>query len=208
MMDYHRYRPIPVYDAVGTGKLVPAAPRLVALCGTAGSGKSTAAAALTEAPDAQWVRVKFADALKDMLRALYMAAGLDHDEIEARIEGHLKETPCSILRGQTPRHAMITLGTEWGRDLIAHDLWISIWRRRVNKWMDLGMNVVVDDLRFANEAAAVRDLGGTVVRISGRNTSSIAHISEKGVFDEDYVVMNTGSIEDLTEDLCASVYAN
>jgi hypothetical protein len=52
----------------------------------------------------RWRQVKFAGPLKSMC----MALGLT----EAHIEGHLKEVPCELLCGQTPRHAMQTLGTE------------------------------------------------------------------------------------------------
>ena len=40
---------------------------------------------------------------------------------EAHIEGALKEVPCELLGGKTPRYAMQTLGTEWGRDTDQQD---------------------------------------------------------------------------------------
>jgi hypothetical protein len=81
------------------------AARLIALTGYAGSGKSTLADIL--ACEHGFTVVKFAGPLKAMLRAL----GLD----EREIEGDLKEQPCQLLAGHTPRRAMQTLGTEWGR---------------------------------------------------------------------------------------------
>ena len=181
-----------------------AQPRLIAFTGTAGSGKTTAADIVMGAGG--FVRVKFADALKAMLRSLYEVAGFDADEIERKIEGDLKEVPCPTLRGQTPRHAMVTLGTEWGRDLIASDLWVSIWKRKVRKMMDLGFSVVVDDLRFDNELAAIREIGGTTVRVLRPATTAAnpSHISEQAAFEVDFEFVNRGSRLDLGNALCAA----
>ena len=67
--------------------------------------------------------VRFAGPLKDMMRAFYRAHDINEAVIERKIEGDLKEHPCPLLRGKTPRYAMQTLGDEWGRQLISADLW-------------------------------------------------------------------------------------
>jgi hypothetical protein len=124
--------------------------RLIALTGLAGSGKSTVAKHLTAN---HGYRVeKFAGPLKDMLRGFGLT--------ERHIEGDLKEVPCDLLGGKTPRHAMQTLGTEWGRNLISPTLWVGAWSSRAATG-----SVVCDDCRFPNEAAAVRALDGIVVRV-------------------------------------------
>lgn len=128
---------------------------LVAFCGRIGAGKSTAARLLVE--QYGFRLVKFADPLKDMLRALGMT--------EAEIEGDRKEVSCKLLGGRTPRYAMQTLGTEWGRDLISPDLWVNSWIKRAKTIMSDGGKVVVDDLRFPNEEEIIRRLGGNIVEI-------------------------------------------
>jgi hypothetical protein len=176
--------------------------RLIGLCGVAGSGKSAAALILG---GSGWRRVKFAGPLKSMLAAFYDAVGLDAEEIEARLEGELKEVPCKYLGGQTPRRAMQTLGTEWGRETMTQELWINAWKRRVRSFMDAGFDVVVDDLRFANEAQAIRDLDGISVLISRpsptRHASS--HASEEYAFVCDEHILNDGTLNDLSESLWA-----
>ena len=157
-------------------------PHLIGITGRAGSGKSTAARVLV---DAGWVRIKMAGPLKDMLRAI----GLTEDQIE----GDQKEVPCDLLQGNTPRHAMITLGTEWGRDMIGGDLWIGIARRRIEAALAAGQNVVVDDVRFENEASVIRDLGGAVVHVERENEIAVAHKSENGVVP-DITCVNSGSL--------------
>jgi hypothetical protein len=165
--------------------------RLIAFTGPIGCGKSTAAEALIEEG---WVRVKFADPLKNMLRSFYASCGIEDSAfVEARIEGGMKEEPDPFLAGRTPRHAMQTLGTEWGRNLIAPDLWTMAWQQRVLSMASRELDVVVDDCRFANEAAAVRSLGGMVVRIDGRSSGAKAkHASEKFDFEADLNIPNMG----------------
>lgn len=157
---------------------------LVGITGKAGSGKSTAAQVLL---DAGWVRIKFADPLKDMLRAI----GLD----DRHIEGHLKEVPCDMLMGKTPRHAMQTLGTEWGRECIAPDFWVALARRRIALAMAAGLNVVVDDVRFENEAQVIRELGGFVLGLE-RGDGAGLHVSEAGVLP-DIQHINDGTVAEL-----------
>lgn len=166
---------------------------VVAFTGRAGSGKSTAADHLVALG---WGRVKFADPLKNMIRALLAASGMPAAEIERRIEGDLKETPEPILGGRTPRYAMQTLGTEWGRELITPDLWTGIARAQIVAHLQAGRDVVIDDCRFDNEAAVVRDLGGMIVELQGRGGIAGGHASEQGVAP-DLVHHNDGTLAEL-----------
>ena len=105
--------------------------------------------------------LRFADPLKNMLRAFYETMEVPSADIERRIEGDLKEVPCIYLNGKTPRHAMQTLGTEWGRGLIHEDLWVdSRMRRAAGR-----SKVVISDVRFPNECATVKRLDGKIVRV-------------------------------------------
>ncbi len=158
-------------------------PRVVALTGAAGSGKSTAADYLIRQHG--YERVKFAGPLKDMCRAIGMT--------EDHIEGHLKEVPCDMLCGKTPRYLMQAVGTELGRNLIGEDFWIRLWLHRVAG----AGRVVVDDLRFPNEAAAVRSLGGVIIKLEGRGGIAGGHASEAGCGAWDGVVENDGCVTDL-----------
>ncbi len=105
--------------------------------------------------------VRFAGPLKAMLRAFYEEHNVPTVLIYRKLEGDLKEQPCEFLNGNTPRHAMQTLGTEWGRDSIHPKLWVDSLKRRV---ADLA-KVAIPDVRFDNECAAVHELGGKVARV-------------------------------------------
>lgn len=143
-------------------------PPVVAFSAPAGGGKSTAAAYL--AAKHGYTLVKFAAPLKSMMRMLGLT--------DEHIEGSLKEMPCPLLCGKTPRYAMQTLGSDWARDMIGPDLWVKAWRELASDVLDQGGRVVCDDMRFANEETAIRQLGGMVVRLEGRGGIAGAHVSE------------------------------
>lgn len=145
-------------------------PVLVGLCGPARVGKSTVASFLVR--EFGYIPLKFAGPLKDMLAVL----GLD----EEQLEGGDKESPCAWLGGRTPRYAMQTLGTEWGRELMHEDLWVHVWRRRAMRHLGEGHRLVVDDIRFPNELRAIQSLGGIAYRVvrSGHTPPASEHASE------------------------------
>lgn len=178
--------------------------KLLALTGPAGVGKSTIAAALEARYGFR--RVRFAAPLKDMLRAFYRAQLLTEDRIEDRLEGHLKEVPDPLLGGTTPRCAMQTLGSEWGRGLVHADLWVRAWERMARAALEAGP-VVVEDCRFANEANAVGRLGGWVVELRRVGVGwSGGHDSEAGLALADCAICNDGTPEAVARRIMAEVH--
>jgi hypothetical protein len=160
---------------------------LIGFTGLAGSGKSTAANYLVRKHG--FVRVRFADTLKEMMRVFGLG--------QAEIEGGLKERPCPLLMGKTPRWAMQSLGTEWGRDCIHPDIWVSAWERKACDVLDHGGRVVVDDVRFDNEVAKLAGMRGALVRVVRPGSVVGSHISENGDFSVDHEIQNAGNIADL-----------
>lgn len=160
---------------------------LIGLVGEKGSGKDAFASFLPG-----FTNVKFATPLKNMLLSL---PGITTEHIE----GSLKEVPCDLLAGRTPRHAMQTLGTEW-RDMMGRTLWSDMQRPRIKYLLEKGRPVVVSDVRFHHEADVIRELGGYLVRII-RNTEAVAsdHLSEMEMSEilVDTSIYNTGTLEDL-----------
>lgn len=156
-------------------------PRAIGLAGKAGVGKSSVARALVEfLPEVEILGL--GEPIKVMLRAYYeFSTALCSEEIEARLNGSLKETPCRYLQGRTPRHAMQTLGTEWGREILDPALWVAAWRRRAQSRVNRGLVPVNDSVRFLNEIGVVRELGGVVVLLTDRDGMHDvgAHISEE-----------------------------
>lgn len=180
----------------GEYSIIMEAPRLIiGLSGRIGCGKSTIAEHLELAHG--YHRHRMAGPLKAMMRCL----GLD----DRHIEGSLKEQPCDVLGGATPRYAMQTIGTEWGRDLIHKDLWANAWAATLPAAGD----VVCEDVRFQNEAEAVRAAGGVVIRIERECETGSVHVSEKSLPEPDFAITNDvdiayllGKIDGMIAALC------
>lgn len=165
---------------------------VVGLTGRKFHGKDTAARRFVQHG---YVQLRFADPLKEMLRAFYRTVGMADCDIERRIEGGLKEVPCNHLCGKTPRYAMQTLGTEWGRACIDNKLWVNTLVCRA-KQHD---KVVVSDVRFGNECDAIASLGGRVCRVDAgvrvpQNEHS-NHASEQAIdlLSVDVILDNSGT---------------
>lgn len=168
-------------------------PIIVGLAGRAGSGKTTAAAAIV-ARHPGFRRVRFADPIKRMCRELGLT--------DAQVDGDEKELPMKLLCGHTPRFAMQSLGTEWGRNMIGEGLWINALMVAARDLLNQGLSVVVDDVRFPNEVEAIRRMGGVLVRIVRPDSNPPAggeHMSERLVdmLDVDHVVKNDGTRDEL-----------
>lgn len=150
----------------------PPFPPVIGFCGPAGHGKTTAALfVVASCPD--FYRISFADPIRQMLQAL----GLSAADLSTG-----KQQPHPLLGGKTPRHAMQTLGTEWGRHAIDPEIWLRCARERALAIICAGGRVVFDDVRFDNEAQTIRGLGGIVVGV--RRPSApllVGHSSEAGV---------------------------
>lgn len=145
---------------------------LIAVIGKKGAGKDTLAEVLFERG---YENVKFAGGLKIMLAAFLAYQGVDDATIDRMIEGDLKEEPSPYLQGRTPRHAMQTLGNEWGRKLIGERLWIDALALR----LDNTAQAVVTDCRYPNELEFLQARGASSVRIRASDaTDSDTHESE------------------------------
>lgn len=163
---------------------------LVGITGRAGSGKDTFARLLAEVSD-QLVEIDhFAEPLRQGLQAML---GLSPEAFEPA----LKELPIPWL-GVSPRRLMQTLGTEWGREMVAPDLWVTLaQRRRDHSHYDA---TIFADVRFESEADWIRDQGGTILRMVRPSPDRLdAHKSEDGIarHKDDVAIYNAGSLDDL-----------
>lgn len=141
---------------------------------------------------------------KDTAAKVFERLGFTHDSFAAPMKrfvqdivGHElrdedKEAPMEWLDGMTPRRMWQTLGTEWGRMMVHPDLWVRSMMRRAPPMC------VISDVRFENEAAAIRAAGGVIVHIYRRPMMSDGHVSEAGVKfrDGDFIVHNTGTLSE------------
>jgi hypothetical protein len=167
---------------------------IVGLCGLARSGKDTAAAHLVA--ELGYRRIAFADQMRVALERLdpFVQVGATHMRLTTvlglRGWDQAKEAP-------DVRRLLQRFGTEVGREMMGEDVWVDMALRGVVA----GDRVVVTDVRFPNEAAAVRRLGGLVVEVqrpgAGLDGIVATHASEAMAFDRDRVLVNDSTVADL-----------
>ena len=194
----------------------------IGISGFAKSGKTTAAEYLQR--EYGYTRLHIADPLRSMLGILLHCFGMDGQERQRYLEGDRKEDVIPCL-GVSSRRAQITLGTEWGRELIHPDLWQRCWNARAEA---KGGAVMNDSVRFPNEEAGIRALNGFTMLIVRPDVGPAAFKGPlgrwlyetfgvmRGVHDServdrlrpDFVIHNTGSLEDLYRMLDLAMEAN
>jgi hypothetical protein len=170
--------------------------KIIGLVGHARCGKDTVGQMIcTALPGAR--TLSFAEPLKTILKDLF-------DWTDEHVSGSLKEvgdpryprppapfhaeTSATLL---TPRYAMQTLGTEWGRRCYDR-IWIDYALRRAAEMLRRGAMVtrrlgllsdqaatcvVITDVRFVNEAQAIYDAGGCLWRITRPNDGAAGGIA-------------------------------
>ena len=122
--------------------------------------------------------VAFADPLYAALRAMFpnIHPGCWED----------RNIPISYL-GKSVNQLLQTLGTEWGRNLVAEDVWVKMasiaagdTQRRFGR-----EGIVFSDVRYENEAEFIIANGGKVICIeAGRGVKINEHSSEQGIPDK------------------------
>lgn len=194
--------------------------KLVALCGAAGAGKDTVADMLPAR------ELAFADTL---YREVAEAFGVTVEWMQRR---EYKETPSSMLAlracwpkcsdflwklgidgvkaedpgGDLPRSPRQILQW-WGdyRRAQDPDYFVRITEQHVCNGLG---PVVITDVRFPNEAAMVRQLGGQIWQIkrTGVEAGGTGHASDTAgdEFAPDRVVVNSGSLDDLQATVLAA----
>ena len=176
--------------------------KVIAICGTKGSGKDAMADVFVR--ERGYQNVKFARPLKNALKVLFPRLS------DADLDGSTKD----VLHhhyGMTPRAIMQWFGT----DIMQHE-WAkfsgsdnrSFWSKRVLDEIPNSKNIVISDMRFQHELEDSRAKFGeslVTVRVerlipdSGIQDSIDTHESESASknLDVDLVVRNDGSLEDL-----------
>jgi hypothetical protein len=158
-----------------------------------GCGKSTVAKELN---NLGYVTVSFATPLKRMVISFLIDHGIE-PSLAWKYVNTDKESLIPGV-GVSSRHLQRTLGTEWGRSCVHPKVWLNAWMQR-SKAHPL---VVVDDVRFPNEAALILGLGGELWKVTRPGFADTSgHASEAGLgeYSERYTeeIDNSGSIAQL-----------
>ena len=175
---------------------------LIGLTGKAGVGKSTVTNLLLDFHG--YFDLAFADSLKKAAREIF---GLPLSYFR---DQDLKEV-VDPFWNMSPRKMLQLLGTDACRNNIDQDIWVKSLLRAFYKLTDdfsEPINVVVSDIRFENEATAIRNAGGIVVHVVASRASGLSdelqnHASESGVkfITGDWILNNRGTQEELPAEL-------
>jgi len=177
------------------------APQIIGLMGYAGAGKSEIARILCD--EYGFVSPHIGRPLKRMLGALLDEIGYDAETIARYVDGDLKRSVIPEL-GVTSTEAQQTLGTEWGRECVRPDLWLSLWLAKADRLVANGGRVVQESVRFANEAEALRARGAIIVEVQRPGVGPHSdHPSERLPAEPDLVIVNDGALLDLSRKVAA-----
>lgn len=148
-----------------------------------------------------WQERSFACNLR---RSLYAITG--DNRVFAQDE-KTKEEETTIKKPEggyyTIRQLLQKFGTEVGRN-ISPDIWVDSLLGEYNKAKsgDLEEDWIITDVRFQNEANAVREAGGVLLRLNRDTGFKDTHQSEIDLdnYDKfDYIIDNNGTLEELID---------
>lgn len=181
------------------GNLVPRV-ECIGLSGYARSGKDTVAAHLIE--NHGYTRVAFADSIREALYRLNPKISMDLVSGFIGIRHAVDMFGWDEVKEQVPeaRNLLQRLGTEVGRDMFGSDFWVEDAMNRIED----GSKVVFTDVRFPNEADAIRSLGGRIYRVEREGVGATnGHVSEVALDDYNFDgrIDNNATIEVLYERL-------
>jgi hypothetical protein len=179
---------------------------ILGLSGLKGSGKDTVAAYLVKTHGFE--RKAFADPMKKSIAALF-------DIPFSEIDKFKNDDTCEVALGYnftqesyeawtkvlSFREFLQRYGTESHREIFGKDFWVD--QTLPVQGYYPGRAIVVTDVRFANEAARVNELGGFNIRVVRDRSSSSEdnHVSEQQDFEFDFKIYNDGDLEELYDNI-------
>jgi hypothetical protein len=138
---------------------------IIGICGLIGSGKGTVADVLVE--EYGYKKLSFADKLKDGVATIF---GWDRDMLEGDSdesrEWREQRDPfwsAETGRSITPRLVLQEFGTDCMRNGFDDGIWVSLVKQQIMKTP--GVNYVIPDVRFDNEANMIKSIHGEVWRV-------------------------------------------
>jgi hypothetical protein len=163
---------------------------IIGVSGYAQSGKDEIAKVAFEYG---FERAAFADTLREALVALNPLLGIGvrvKDLVMLMGWEQAKRTSAEL------RMLLQRMGTEAGREIFGENIWVN----KTLGGLDPSKNYIITDVRYQNEADAIRDLDGQVWRVKRPGTGPVnKHKSEVDLDDYnfDFTIKNDGDLENL-----------
>lgn len=158
---------------------------IIGITGYKRSGKDTLADYLT---NLGFIKISFADKLREICSDLFNVS------MDYFIDDDKKDTPLASLNNKTPRELLIHVGQ--GMRDFDPNIWITTALRKCVDTQDY----VIPDVRNANEADAIHNLHGMIIRIERNGCVLGNDLPETGLYSTHPnlpTIQNNGSIEDL-----------
>lgn len=131
----------------------------IGLIGYKNSGKTTLTKSIKKSnPDLRLGMIGFSNPIYEMLHVL----GIPMEDFQDKSK---RNEPHPALYGKSIQHAMNTLGTKWGREMIHEDLWALKALEKTEDPLQENEVYVADNVRFPNEYNAIVDRGGFNIAI-------------------------------------------
>ena len=172
-------------------------PDLIGIAGYATTGKDTLAELL--AKHAGYRVAHFADKLRQAVRLLnpmidVLGRGEPFRYADAVDRWGYQETKFHHIYGTEVRRLLQVMGAEVGREMFGQDVWTDATLRSIKP----SEKVVIADVRFPDEVAAVEAAGGVVIRLHRPGIGPLnGHASETAL---DAVPFAGGSMIELCND--------
>jgi len=164
---------------------------IIGLSGYARSGKDEVAKLLVE--EYGFTRLAFADKIRQLLLAIDPSLG------GPKLSTIVAEYGWDVAKSKTEvRELLQHLGVA-ARTLIDEHIWVTTV---LNQIEEIDKNYVITDVRFENEANAIKLIGGEIWRVRRTNNVPVNdHVSENALdgFKFDKILKNEGSLDDLRE---------
>ena len=163
---------------------------IIGLTGKKGCGKTSTAISMREYHG--YTIASFAEPLKRTMEAFGVPK--------------LKEEKLSEFGNLSARKIMQLFGTEFARTLISSSIWIDKMRSHIKTLQEGGSeNIVIDDVRFNNEASAITELGGVNFEVIRPDVFyGDSHLSEQGV-EPKFISLQLENVSCYSSDLDLSV---
>jgi hypothetical protein len=181
---------------------------IIGINGYAGSGKDTVGTILQQIDkDSHWEIKKWAGKLKQVAELLTGIPVEKFEDQEFKKTNLGKQWNDRINNPMSVRDFLQKLGTEGLRDGLHTNTWVNALMadykcvpadRAPNGW-DCP-NWIITDTRFPNEAQAIKDAGGIIIRVTRPGIGPVNdHPSETGLnqWNFDYEIQNDSSLNEL-----------
>lgn len=175
---------------------------IVGLSGYARSGKDTVAELLCL--NYAFKRIAFADPMRNAMHRLnpIVKGSITGEELRlAEYVDHFGWEDAKAL--PEIRRLLQVFGTEVGREMFGQNFWID----QAFKQSEEYSRVVIADVRFPNEADAIKQRGGIVWRINRHGLNAVNQHTSEHAMDNylfDHVIYNDSTLDELANEVFMS----